>query len=217
MTCHPTRRPGVLFGSGRGRQPECRGPRTGHHDARGQQAPRADGGAPGRGAAQSHDAADEPHGRRRDVPRAGARDPGRDRRHGTDAGPVEVDAQRPAAGQRDTGVRAQPHRAGHFPIRAQVPAGGRQAAAVGGPAAADGGRLRCLHPLRPAAGCAHHCAPHRAQPPPVVRVAGLPRPHGEPKVPADLARHNFISIRQGEEAYGLLRLARGRGAHAGRR
>jgi LysR family transcriptional regulator, transcriptional activator for dmlA len=37
--------------------------------------------------------------------------------------------------------------------------------------------------------------------------------HGEPKVPADLAHHNFISIRQGEEAYGLLRLARGRGAH----
>ena len=36
--------------------------------------------------------------------------------------------------------------------------------------------------------------------------------HGEPKVPADLAHHNFISIRQGEEAYGLLRLARGRGA-----
>lgn len=35
--------------------------------------------------------------------------------------------------------------------------------------------------------------------------------HGEPRVPADLARHNFISIRQGEEAYGVLRLARGRG------
>ena len=34
--------------------------------------------------------------------------------------------------------------------------------------------------------------------------------HGEPKVPADLASHNFIGIRQGEEAYGVLRLARGR-------
>jgi len=34
--------------------------------------------------------------------------------------------------------------------------------------------------------------------------------HGEPKSPADLGSHNFISIRQGEEAYGLLRLTRGR-------
>ncbi len=33
---------------------------------------------------------------------------------------------------------------------------------------------------------------------------------GEPKSPADLARHNFISIRQGDEAYGVLKLARGR-------
>jgi LysR family transcriptional regulator, transcriptional activator for dmlA len=30
---------------------------------------------------------------------------------------------------------------------------------------------------------------------------------GEPKVPADLARHNCIGIRQGDEAYGLWRLA----------
>jgi LysR family transcriptional regulator, transcriptional activator for dmlA len=34
--------------------------------------------------------------------------------------------------------------------------------------------------------------------------------HGEPRAPSDLAHHNFISIRQGEEAYGLLRLTRGR-------
>lgn len=34
--------------------------------------------------------------------------------------------------------------------------------------------------------------------------------HGEPKSPADLAHHNFIGIRQGDEAYGLLRLSRGR-------
>ena len=38
--------------------------------------------------------------------------------------------------------------------------------------------------------------------------------NGEPKGPSDLARHNFISIRQGGDAYGLLRLARGRGAQA---
>jgi LysR family transcriptional activator of dmlA len=31
--------------------------------------------------------------------------------------------------------------------------------------------------------------------------------HGEPKVPADLARHNCIGIRQGDEAYSLWRLA----------
>ena len=34
--------------------------------------------------------------------------------------------------------------------------------------------------------------------------------HGEPKSPADLARHNFISIRQGGEAYGVIKLTRGR-------
>ena len=34
--------------------------------------------------------------------------------------------------------------------------------------------------------------------------------HGEPKTPADLARHNFISIRQGGEAYGVIKLSRGR-------
>ncbi len=33
--------------------------------------------------------------------------------------------------------------------------------------------------------------------------------HGTPKTPADLTRHNFISIRQGDEAYGVLRLSRG--------
>lgn len=38
--------------------------------------------------------------------------------------------------------------------------------------------------------------------------------YGEPKSPSDLTRHNFISIRQGDDAYGLLRLARGRGAQA---
>jgi DNA-binding transcriptional LysR family regulator len=37
--------------------------------------------------------------------------------------------------------------------------------------------------------------------------------HGEPRVPNDLTKHNCIGIRQGDEAYGLWRLAsvRGRG------
>ncbi|MFS2205371.1 LysR substrate-binding domain-containing protein [Variovorax sp. Varisp36] len=37
---------------------------------------------------------------------------------------------------------------------------------------------------------------------------------GMPKVPSDLARHNCIGIRQGEEAYGLWRLSSGRGKSA---
>jgi len=35
--------------------------------------------------------------------------------------------------------------------------------------------------------------------------------HGIPKVPNDLTKHNCIGIRQGEEAYGVWRLASGRG------
>jgi DNA-binding transcriptional LysR family regulator len=35
--------------------------------------------------------------------------------------------------------------------------------------------------------------------------------HGTPKVPNDLARHNCIGIRQGDEAYGLWRLSSGKG------
>ncbi|WP_280154728.1 LysR substrate-binding domain-containing protein [Piscinibacter sp. XHJ-5] len=35
--------------------------------------------------------------------------------------------------------------------------------------------------------------------------------HGEPRVPHDLARHNCIGIRQGDEAYGVWRLAPARG------
>src|SRR5580765_4381412 len=38
--------------------------------------------------------------------------------------------------------------------------------------------------------------------------------HGMPKVPNDLTRHNCIGIRQGEEAYGVWRLASGRGKGA---
>lgn len=36
--------------------------------------------------------------------------------------------------------------------------------------------------------------------------------HGTPKAPQDLLRHNCIGIRQGDEAYGTLRLATGSGA-----
>lgn len=39
--------------------------------------------------------------------------------------------------------------------------------------------------------------------------------HGTPRAPADLARHNCIGIRQGEEAYGVWRLASARGKGAG--
>lgn len=38
--------------------------------------------------------------------------------------------------------------------------------------------------------------------------------HGMPKVPHDLARHNCIGIRQGDEAYGVWRLRSGRARHA---
>jgi DNA-binding transcriptional LysR family regulator len=38
--------------------------------------------------------------------------------------------------------------------------------------------------------------------------------HGTPKVPNDLARHNCIGIRQGEEAYGVWRLSSGRAKNA---
>lgn len=38
--------------------------------------------------------------------------------------------------------------------------------------------------------------------------------HGSPKLPHDLTRHNCIGIRQGEEAYGVWRLAHGRGKSA---
>jgi LysR family transcriptional regulator, transcriptional activator for dmlA len=39
--------------------------------------------------------------------------------------------------------------------------------------------------------------------------------HGTPKAPNDLAKHNCIGIRQGEEAYGLWRLSGGRGKNPG--
>ena len=58
---------------------------------------------------------------------------------------------------------------------------------------------------------ARHIAPNRrllcASPAYLAR-------HGTPKVPNDLARHNCIGIRQGEEAYGVWRLTSGRGRSA---
>jgi DNA-binding transcriptional LysR family regulator len=48
-----------------------------------------------------------------------------------------------------------------------------------------------------------------------VRIAEVPEQHGEPKSPADLARHNCICIRQGDEAYGVWRLFTGREAGRG--
>jgi DNA-binding transcriptional LysR family regulator len=38
--------------------------------------------------------------------------------------------------------------------------------------------------------------------------------HGAPRTPQELARHNCIGIRQGEEAYGVWRLSSGHGRHA---
>jgi LysR family transcriptional regulator, transcriptional activator for dmlA len=59
---------------------------------------------------------------------------------------------------------------------------------------------------------ARHIAPNRrllcASPAYLAR-------HGMPKVPNDLTKHNCIGIRQGEEAYGVWRLASGRGRSAG--
>ncbi|CAD5372733.1 Positive regulator of Tartrate dehydrogenase/decarboxylase/D-malic enzyme [Rubrivivax sp. A210] len=40
--------------------------------------------------------------------------------------------------------------------------------------------------------------------------------HGTPKAPSDLVRHNCIGIRQGEEAYGVWRLASGLGGGRGK-
>jgi DNA-binding transcriptional LysR family regulator len=58
---------------------------------------------------------------------------------------------------------------------------------------------------------ARHIAPNRRL---LCAAPAYLARHGEPKTAADLASHNFISIRQGEEAYGLLRLARGRAGKA---
>ncbi|APW38316.1 LysR family transcriptional regulator [Rhodoferax koreense] len=58
---------------------------------------------------------------------------------------------------------------------------------------------------------ARHIAPNRRL---LCAAPAYLARHGTPKVPADLTRHNCIGIRQGEEAYGLWRLASGKARHA---
>jgi LysR family transcriptional regulator, transcriptional activator for dmlA len=58
---------------------------------------------------------------------------------------------------------------------------------------------------------ARHIAPNRRL---LCAAPAYLAKHGIPKVPNDLTRHNCIGIRQGEEAYGVWRLASGRGRHA---
>lgn len=58
---------------------------------------------------------------------------------------------------------------------------------------------------------ARHIAPNRRL---LCASPGYLAKHGIPKVPNDLTRHNCIGIRQGEEAYGVWRLASARGRNA---
>ncbi|GAA4332612.1 LysR family transcriptional regulator [Variovorax defluvii] len=58
---------------------------------------------------------------------------------------------------------------------------------------------------------ARHIAPNRRL---LCAAPAYLARRGTPKVPSDLARHNCIGIRQGEEAYGVWRLASGRGRSA---
>lgn len=58
---------------------------------------------------------------------------------------------------------------------------------------------------------ARHIAPNRRL---LCAAPAYLAKYGIPKVPNDLTRHNCIGIRQGEEAYGVWRLASGRGRHA---
>jgi LysR family transcriptional regulator, transcriptional activator for dmlA len=58
---------------------------------------------------------------------------------------------------------------------------------------------------------ARHIAPNRRL---LCAAPAYLARHGTPKVPNDLTRHNCIGIRQGEEAYGVWRLAAGRAKNA---
>jgi len=58
---------------------------------------------------------------------------------------------------------------------------------------------------------ARHIAPNRRL---LCAAPAYLAKHGIPRVPSDLAKHNCIGIRQGEEAYGVWRLSSGRGRHA---
>jgi DNA-binding transcriptional LysR family regulator len=59
---------------------------------------------------------------------------------------------------------------------------------------------------------ARHLAPNRRL---LCAAPAYLKRHGTPKTPAELARHNCIGIRQGDEGYGVWRLAAGRGRKAG--
>lgn len=58
---------------------------------------------------------------------------------------------------------------------------------------------------------ARHIAPNRRL---LCAAPAYLAKHGTPKVPHDLTHHNCIGIRQGDEAYGVLRLSSGRGRNA---
>jgi len=58
---------------------------------------------------------------------------------------------------------------------------------------------------------ARHLAPNRRL---LCAAPAYLARHSTPKTPGELARHNCIGIRQGEEAYGLWRLSSGRGRQA---
>jgi DNA-binding transcriptional LysR family regulator len=58
---------------------------------------------------------------------------------------------------------------------------------------------------------AKHLAPNRRL---LCAAPAYLAKHGTPKAPAELARHNCIGVRQGEEAYGVWRLASARGRRA---
>jgi len=58
---------------------------------------------------------------------------------------------------------------------------------------------------------ARHLAPNRRL---LCAAPAYLARHGTPKVPGDLARHNCIGIRQGEQAYGLWRLTASKRTHA---
>ncbi len=166
------------------------GARTRHQHARGEQAARADGDAPGRHAGEPHHAAHEPHARGRAVRGARAPHPRRNRRHGAAAGRREGRGAGPAARERHAGFRPQPRGAADLEVRTQASTGGSAAAALGQSTAADRRRLRRLHPLRRAARGPRDRAAHRVEPAAAVRFARLPgarraaqgaqRPHAPP-------------------------------------
>jgi DNA-binding transcriptional LysR family regulator len=114
----------------------------------------------------------------------------------------------------DPRLRPQPRRAADLGVREAASVGGGAAAALGQSAGADRGPVRRLRPLRRAARRARDRGQPGAEPAPPVRFARLPGAARHAQVPSELARHDCIGIRQGEEAYGVWRLSSGRGRHA---